>query len=158
MGAMTEAINPLGVTASSNGHDAIIIEDVDFLRDVIFSSDDIVSELVRMPEWGNKELEVRAMTGDERAAYLAVMQSNAPGGDMAKINWRTLYPSLLAATVFSPARNAEGEWLPGTSDRKVFRPDDVDKLNAKSSKAIERLARKAQELSGLRDDEDEEAA
>lgn len=131
------------------------IDDVDALRAKIFSADDISAEIVSIIEWDGMELEVRSMTGFERAEYLAHMQSLAPNGDMTKVDWKGLYPSLLAATVFAPARDENGTWIPKASDRKVFTTADVELINAKSARVIEKLARKAQELSGLNEtDED----
>ena len=116
---------------------APVIDDVESLRDDIFNSNDIVSEIVTIKEWNGRQLEVRAMTGDERAVYLAQLQESAPGGDMTKIDWKTFYPTLLTATVFSPARDPQTkEPVVGVSQVKVFRPDDVERLNKKSSAAI----------------------
>lgn len=148
---------PTAPSPVSTAHIAApVVDDVESLRDDIFNSNDITSEIVTIKEWNRRSLEVRAMTGDERAIYLAQLQENAPGGDMTKIDWKTFYPTLLAATVFSPARDPQsGEFVLGVSQTKVFRPDDVDRLNKKSSKAIEKLAKKARALSGMLDDEED---
>lgn len=132
------------------------IDSVEELRSKIFGADDIVAKLVKIAEWGDLELEIRSMTGNERAVYLANMQAMAPGGDMNKVDWKNLYPSLLSQVVFAPGRDESGAWVPKISDRKVFSSGDVDALNAKSARAIERLARVAQQLSGLNNADDED--
>lgn len=143
-------------TTLPEGMPKFSIDNVDELRAKIFGADDIVAKLVKISEWGDLELEIRSMTGNERAVYLANMQAMAPGGDMNKVDWKNLYPSLLSQVVFAPGRDEAGTWVPKISDKKVFTPGDVDALNAKSARAIERLARVAQQLSGLNNVEDDE--
>ena len=145
-------------TPMPEGMPKFSIDSVEELRSKIFGADDIVARLVKISEWGDLELEIRSMTGNERAVYLANMQAMAPGGDMNKVDWKNLYPSLLSQVVFAPGRNESGEWVPKISDMKVFTAKDVDALNSKSARAIERLARVAQQLSGLNSNDDDEEA
>lgn len=153
--ASAEAPARVNVTPAPEAPAAPVIDDVQRMRDQIFNSNDLTSEIVAIKEWGGLEIEVRAMTGNERAEYLAMLQAQAPDGDMTKIDWKTFYPTLLASTCYAPAR-VPGGFALGESSTKVFRPDDVDRVNAKNSKAIERLAKVARRLSGMQDDEDDE--
>ncbi len=102
------------------------------MRERILALDDVESELVDLPVWGVK-LEVRSMTGTERAAMLERFID-----DRGEMNVRDLYPSLVIASVFDPE----------TGD-KVFGPDDHDALNEKNAAALERLAQAAMRLSGI---------
>ena len=104
----------------------------DRLRDKIRQASDIDSEIVDVPEWGVK-VEVRSMTGLQRSRYLKRV-----GGDAGEVDFEVLYPLLLVSTCHDPE-----------SGERLFTEDDVDWLNEKSSRPVERLATVANRLSGL---------
>lgn len=104
----------------------------DKLRETILAAQDIVTELVDVPEWGVK-VEVRSMTARERSRAIMAWRTDDDQVDLEK-----LYPVLLVQTVYDPE----------TGDR-VFQPEDADALNLKNSAALERLATVAIRLSGM---------
>jgi hypothetical protein len=103
------------------------------LRQEILEYDDIVIEIVTVPEWGGKKVEVRGMSSKERAKLLKASALGGEGIDMEK--W---YPDLLIATCFDPK-----------TGEKVFDRADRAALNEKSGAAISGLADVAARLSGL---------
>lgn len=111
------------------------------LRDTILRTDDTQRDTVTIPEWGGIELEVRSMTGKERARFLESFTD-----DQGRVQWEQLYPSLIIATCFDPE-----------SGERVFLPDDHDELNGKSGAALERIAKVGMRLSGMEKDSEEEA-
>lgn len=102
------------------------------LRERILATQDIRSERIHVPEWG-VEVEVRSMTGAQRAAVLKGGSDEDGGVDMEK-----LYPILLIETTYDP-----------DSGERIFSPADRDALNAKNSGALERIAKVAMQLSGI---------
>lgn len=102
------------------------------LREKILAAKDIRSERVHVPEWG-VEVEVRSMTGQQRAAVL-----KGGSGEDGEIDLERLYPILLIETTYDPE-----------SGDRVFSPADRDALNAKNSGALERIAKVAMRLSGI---------
>ncbi len=103
------------------------------LRKKILEVEDIQKEIVVVPEWGDAEIEVRGMSGLQRALFLR--RSTDKDGEVA---FERFYPQLLIATCFDPE---SGELL--------FDAADADTLNAKSGAALERVAQVSQRLSGL---------
>src|SRR5690606_8056060 len=101
------------------------------LRERILSAQDIQSERVHVPEW-DVEVEVRSMTGQQRAA---VLKGATVDGE---IDLEKLYPILLIETTYDPE-----------SGERIFNPADRDALNAKNSGALERIAKVAMRLSGI---------
>jgi hypothetical protein len=102
------------------------------LRDRIKAKDDITSEPLDVPEWGVK-LEVRSMTGNERAVIMERYmdeEGNLRVGD--------LYPAVLIAACFDP-----------DTGEKVFDNDDAGWLNEKNSAALERVGKVALRLAGI---------
>jgi hypothetical protein len=112
------------------------------LRDQILNFDDIQIEKLVVSEWGGIEIEVRGMSGKERAQFLR----RITGGD-GEVNIERFYPELIIATVFDPESGA-----------KVFEGADRDVINTKSGAALEKIAQVAQRLSGLGSTDVEEAA
>lgn len=111
------------------------------LRKSILAAEDIRSEIVEVPEW-NVKLEVRGMSGKERATFLR--RTTEPGS--GEVSFEKFYPELLIATVRDPE----------TGD-PVFEAADRETLNSKSGVALERVASVAQRLSGLAGADVEEA-
>lgn len=110
------------------------------LRDKIFNTKDIDSEKVFVKQW-NVEIEVRGMTGKQRATVL----QGSIGKDGKSIDFSKLYPDIVIATSYDPE----------TGDA-IFEATDRDMLNTKSSAATEKLAKTALKLSGLQEGNFEE--
>jgi hypothetical protein len=107
------------------------------LRAQILNARDIQSERVTVPAWDNAVIEVRGMSGAERARLMKGAADEKGNLDLEK-----LYPALLIATCYDPATQS-----------RVFEEADRDALAGKSVSALERVAKVALRLSGL----DEEA-
>ena len=107
------------------------------LREQIFDTVDIEREIVRV--WG-KDIEVRSMSGSDRADYIASLSSESD-----TINRKHMYASVIIWTCF----------VPGTED-KVFKPEDRDAILAKSAKQTGKLFDTALKLAGLTKDSQEE--
>lgn len=104
------------------------------LRDQILNATDIATEQVTVPEWGGAQIEVRGMTGAERATFLAECFDTTTG----KPRFDRMYPEILIACAHDPA-----------TGEKVFTAADRDALNGKAAAATERVASVAMRLSGL---------
>lgn len=102
------------------------------LREKILAAQDIQSERIHVPEW-DVEVEVRSMTGAERARVLKGGSDEEGNVDMEK-----LYPILLIETTYDPE-----------SGERIFSAADRDALNMKNSGALERIAKVAMRLSGI---------
>lgn len=101
------------------------------LRNKIINSNDLESEIIEVPEWGDVKLEIRSMTGRDRAA----LQKHFRGDDFDMEVW---YVELVLATVYDPE----------TGDR-VFGPADRKEIGGRSAKVLERIAEVATRLSGM---------
>lgn len=106
------------------------------IRSQIKNANDINSKLVDIPEWDLK-LKVIGLSAGARSR----MASRFTTGD-GTIDMEKLYPELVIATTVNP-----------DNDEPVFTKNDVDLINQKSAKAIERLAEAARVLSGFGDEE-----
>jgi len=102
------------------------------LKDTIFAAEDLDHEVVDVPEWGVK-LEVRSMTAGQRARAMAGWTQ-----DNGNIDIERFYPAILAASCFDPE-----------TGERVFDSNDVEKLNEKSAKVIDRLTNIAVRVSGM---------
>ena len=102
------------------------------LRDRILEADDIGRELVEVPQWG-VEVEVRTMSAGKRSRMLQTC--SLPDGT---VDLDRLYPMLIIATVFDPE-----------TEERIFTEDDMALLQEKSAGAIEFVATKAMEMSGM---------
>jgi hypothetical protein len=108
------------------------------LREDIFNTIDIERKIVKA--WG-KDIEVRTMTGGDRANYLMAVTTNSDGN----INRKDIVAEVIIWTCF----------VPGTED-KVFKPEDRDAILAKSAKQTEKLFDAALLLAGLKQEATEE--
>lgn len=108
------------------------------LRERILAADDLDSEVVDIPEWDNVKLELRVMTGTERAHM--VERSKHANPDEKGLDPHKFYPNVLIASCFDPETGA-----------RVFTDSDVKALSDKSAAVLERLATRCMELSGLSD-------
>jgi hypothetical protein len=104
------------------------------MRDLIFGSDDLVSELVDVPEWG-VTIELRTPTVARRGELISEFIS-----ENGKIDYVRMYPALVVSTAC----------VPGTEE-PLFSREDIEALANKSSLAMERLGKVAVQLSGLDD-------
>jgi hypothetical protein len=107
------------------------------LKKLIFEYDDIPTELVAVPEWGDIKVLVKGMTGKSRANFLKRASDND-----GNISYDRFYAELIIATVYHP-----------DTDEAVFEGADRESINAKSGAALETVATVAQRLSGLGGDD-----
>ena len=104
------------------------------LREQILAADDLGSEDVDVPEWGDGlTLKVRGLNAGEVEEFGRAVNDG-------KLD------NLLAKMVAKVVMNGDGE--------RVFTDDDVDALAAKSHVPIQRIFQAAQRVSGLDDDEE----
>lgn len=102
------------------------------LRDRILEANDTTAEVVDVPEWGDAKVEVRSMTGRDRARFMA---SARVDGDM---NWERMLIDVIIHTAYDPE----------TGDQ-VFGMADRDALAAKNGAALQRLSSTAMRLAGF---------
>lgn len=112
------------------------------LRDRIFGTDDTTREVITIPEWGHAEIEIRSMSGIERAEFLKATRK--PDGQPA--DYAVFYPAVCIACCYDPE-----------SGERLFTEADKDALNLRNSRALERIARKAMAISGIANDSLDEA-
>lgn len=111
-------------------------------RDEILAMDDIVTEDVVVPQWNNRVVRVRGLTGTQRDAYeIALIEEK---GNSRKVNLQNLRAKLITLSCV----DAEGNLL--------FTQKDVIALGKKGAAALQVLFKVAQRLSGLGEDEIEE--
>lgn len=112
------------------------------LRKAIIDADDLVREVVEVPEWGDIKIEVRSLTsGDRNRLLSAAAREGTSAIDMEKYT-----ADLVILTAFDPS-----------SGEKVFDKADRDMLNQKNSAAVDRLFSTAARLAGLSDNSIEKA-
>jgi hypothetical protein len=107
----------------------------------ILGMEDIVEELVEVPEWKGT-VRVRGLTGRERDSYEAsIIDQRGRNTTANLINAR-------AKLVVLAVRNADGS--------RMFTEAQVSELSAKSAAALNRVWKKARELSGMTQEDVEE--
>jgi len=114
------------------------------LRDQILQTDDLPTEAIHVPEWA-VTVYLRSMTGTERDAFEASLFVEGKGGNRQQ-NLKNLRARLAAKTMVDEV----GERL--FADKEA----DISALGAKSSKALDRIFQRAQEINGMRDEDVEE--
>jgi hypothetical protein len=102
------------------------------LRDRILAADDIGKESLHVPHW-NVDVEVRTMSAVQRSRMLQTCA--LPDGS---VDLDRLYPMLIIATVHDPETGAP-----------AFDAEDISVLQEKSAAAIEFVAQKAMQMSGM---------
>jgi hypothetical protein len=107
----------------------------------ILGMEDIVEELVEVPEWKGT-VRVRGLTGRERDAYEASLLDQR--GKNTKANLQNARTKLVVLSV----RNADGS--------RMFTEAQIGELSAKSASALNRVWKKALELAGMGDADVEE--
>lgn len=112
-------------------------------RDEILNFDDISVEIVPVPEWGdNAAVRLKVLSAAERDEFEASTVTTK--GGRQKPNLANLRARLVARCMV----DAEGE--------RVFVSGDVVRLGSKSSKALDRLFAKCQEINGFTEKDIEE--
>lgn len=110
-------------------------------RDQILNADDLATEDVAVPEWGGV-VRVKGLTGEERDQFEASVI-----GENTKNKRRNL-SNLRARLVALAVVDGEG--------KQLFKRSDIPALGRKSAAALDRVFGKAQELSGMRDEDIDE--
>jgi len=110
------------------------------LHDHIMGYDDITSDTVTVPQWGDVVVEVRSISLDERNIIVKQSRNKKGDTDLGKY-----YPRLVVATCFDPE-----------TGERLFTMQDIPGLERKSSAALDRITKLAAKLAGVLDDEDEE--
>lgn len=109
-------------------------------REAILAAQDLVTETVKVPEWGG-EVIISAMTAETRDAW----EQSLIGAEEGARNIGNVRARLFAATAVSE----KGE--------RLFTDADAAALGRKSAKAMERCVKVAQRLNGLTAREVEDA-
>lgn len=104
-------------------------------REDILGADDLKHEVVECPEWGGDVI-VWEMNGKERDAF---EMSFATGGDDEALDLTNVRARLAAVSIR------------GDDGRRTFSEEDVEQLGTKSGKALTRVIKVAQRLSGIGD-------
>ena len=123
----------------SNGKVGTIVKELTAAE--ILGMDDIVEELVEVPEWKGS-VRVRGLTGRERDAYEASLLDQR--GRNTKANLQNARTKLVVLAV----RNADGS--------RMFNEAQISELSAKSAAALDRIWDKARDLSGMSEQDVEE--
>lgn len=106
------------------------------IREAVQAADDTQSEPVVVPEWNGVSIEVRGMSGLDRAAYVTAIVAARESEDPA--DYARVQAELIIATSHDPEDGS-----------KVFQDGDADWLINKSGAALERLSAAAMRTSGL---------
>jgi hypothetical protein len=104
----------------------------------ILGTEDIVEELVEVPEWKGT-VRVRALTGRERDAYEASLFEQR--GKNTRANLQNARAKLVVLSVV----NADGA--------RKFTEAQIPQLGAKSAAALDRIWKKARDLAGMSDED-----
>lgn len=112
-------------------------------REEILAANDAKTEIVPVPEWGGS-VRIKALNGKERDDYEESVMIRGKKGSY-EINPRRLRAKLVAVSLV----DEKGAGL--------FTEDDVEGLAAKSAAALDRVFKAAQRLSGLGEEQIEEA-
>jgi len=106
-------------------------------REQILQADDIKKESVNIPQWGG-EVWVKGLTGAERDAFeISIMEFRE--GKKPKLVLENMRAKLCVMTVCDE------------SGKRIFKDEDIPILGKKAAKALSTIFDKAQELSGLTD-------
>lgn len=103
------------------------------LRDRILAIEDIPTETITVPQWGNISLQIRGMSGKDRSGLMkSALDSNN------ELDFSKLYPLLIIATAHDPE-----------TGERVFSDSDLNAINEKSGAALELVGKVAARLSGM---------
>jgi hypothetical protein len=107
-------------------------------REEVLSADDTRTEEVPTPEWEeDSAVLIRSLTARERALFEQSMIKIQ--GKVAVMNLADTYAQL----VYLGCVNRDGS--------RMFTKKDIEALNGRSAAPMERIAKRVQELSGLRE-------
>lgn len=120
-------IAPASVHVTDQG-----VTTVSKLSERIRAISDIDVEVVPIPQW-QLDVEVRGMTGEQRAAFVQRYADNE-----GRLDFASLYPELIIAGTFDPEDGSP-----------VFSDEDREWLMSKSGAALETISAKVMRLSGL---------
>jgi hypothetical protein len=109
--------------------------------DEILGIEDILEELVEVPEWKGT-VRVRGLTGRERDAYEASLLEQR--GRNTKANLQNARAKLVVLAVVD------------SRGQRMFTEAQIPQLGAKSAAALDRIWKKARDLSGMSDEDVEE--
>lgn len=116
--------------------------------DAIRAVDDTVYDTVDVPEWGGDgKVRVRGLTAKEKDAYDRELVKFDPKTGQTSLGRLDNVRALLVVRCLV---NEEGE--------RIFRDGDAKMLGEKSSLVVQRIYEKCREISGMREEEVEEAA
>lgn len=136
--APLEAVSP--TSRDANGARAAAL-DVLLSAAEILNADDIVTELVEVPEWNGK-VHVRGLTGAERDGFEeGLLEKRGKTRELRLANMRA---KLCALTMV----DANG--------KRIFTEAQTEALGKKSAAALSRVFKVAQRLSGLSDEDVDE--
>lgn len=108
------------------------------------------AELLTVPEWRGRKVEVRAMNAGERINFLALTQLQALESGNVATDWGAVLPASVIPCVWSPAFDSRsGAWLPGASKLRVFRWADWDAVSALPAPGLTRVHARIMSLSGF---------
>ena len=107
------------------------------------------AELLTVPEWRDRTVEVRCMSAGERINFLALTQLQALESGNVATDWGAVLPASVIPCVWSPAYSERGDWLPGESTRRVFRWADWDAVSALPAPGLQRVHSRVMVLSGF---------
>lgn len=110
------------------------------LRDEILGFDDLIKDIVVVPEWGDMKIELRSATAGERAELMSAFLDDEGNVDQA---------AMQAAAVVMCAYDPE-------TAEKVFTEADIGPLLKKNARAVQRVFEAASPLMGLTEDSVEE--
>ncbi len=112
------------------------------IRDTILSVDDVVSELVDVPEWGVK-VEVRGLSVKEQQAFMKSVRKRTGSKTEFELDDNKFIIQLVIRTAHDP-----------DTGEPVFEQADADMLAGKSAKAVNRIHAVAARLSGFADEDE----
>lgn len=112
-------------------------------KDAILAAQDLVYEIVDVPEWGGK-VRIKGMTGSERDAFESSMLQGT--GKNQKITTADIRAKLCARTIVD------------NDGKRLFNDGEIAKLGAKSAAALDRVFDKASKLSKISSEDVEELA
>ncbi|MDS1269691.1 hypothetical protein RIF23_05225 [Lipingzhangella sp. LS1_29] len=113
-------------------------------KSAILAAGDLPTEEIHVPEWGGT-VRLRGLSGAERSRLEATMiASKGQSVNVRTEALRTLRERLLALC------------LVDANDNRLFTDDEISELGRKSGAVLQRLFERAQQLSGMGQDDAEE--
>jgi len=113
-------------------------------KDQILNFDDLAIEKVKIPEWGDGEVIVRCLTGQERDELESFVVIEKPDGARG-VDLTNFRARLISLSVI----DEKGD--------RLFSVGDIERLTKKSAKALDRIFDVAERLSALRNKDEEKA-